>query len=249
MRRLAIIGLLLALAGTGAVALAQTPSLRAHRAACESGPAPADRFAVFTGSMPSGEGVAAMAMRFDLYEREPGSRFRRVALPNWGVWERTSKRDVPGFIFTKRVEQLDAPAAFRAVVRFRWFDANGKLLRRARRTSKTCVQPDQRPDLQVRRVTLPRQGKARTAKVVVRNRGRGAAGPFDVEARRTGATAPAPAHARVDGLLAGEQTTVRLRLGRCPAGETVTVTVDGAGEVDEAREDDDVVTVTCPKRR
>lgn len=243
MRRIALVGSLLALAG-GAVALAQKPQLAAKLVACETGPEAADRFAVFTGSMPTDTGVAAMAMRFVLFERLPGSGFVRVSLPNWGVWAKTTKRNAPGFIFTKRVEQLASPAAFRAVVSFRWYDAKGKLLRAARRTSETCIQPDQRPDLHVQRVIFPK-GKEPT-KIVVRNRGRSAAGQFGVEASRTTANAPVNTGTTVSGLLAGEQTTVALRLGRCRAGDDVTVSLDKAGLVDEVHEDDNVVTVACP---
>src|SRR5258707_1027002 len=134
MRRFALIGAVLALAGGGA-AFAQDqqpgtrPPLKATLETCQTGIAPTDRYAVFTGSMPSAKGVAAMAMRFDLFERTPGAAFQHVTLPKWGVWEHTSKAGVPGFIFTKRVDQLAAPAAFRAAVSFRWYDKNGKLLR------------------------------------------------------------------------------------------------------------------------
>lgn len=249
MRRIALIGSLLALAGAGAAAVAQgqsstRPPVRAHLAACETGPAATDRFAVFTGSMPTDTGVAAMAMRFNLYERQPGSGFVRVSLPNWGVWEKTTKRNAPGFIFTKRVEQLAAPAAFRAVVSFRWYDAKGKLLRSAKRTSEPCTQPDQRPDLHVKRVIFP-SGKGLT-EIIVRNRGLSAAGPFDVGASRTSGDAQIAAGTSVSGLLAGEQTTVALRLGRCKPGDAVIVTLDKAGQVDEVHEDDNVVTVPCP---
>jgi hypothetical protein len=194
--------------------------------------------------MPTDTKVAAMAMRFDLYERQPGSGFARVSLPNWGVWERTTKRNAPGFIFTKRVEQLAAPAAFRAVVSFRWYDAKGKLLRSARRTSDTCTQPDQRPDLHIKRVILP-TGTGPT-KVVVRNRGRGAAGSFGVDAVRTDGATDRSAAETVGALPAGEQTTVALKLGRCRSGDPVTVTLDQADQVDEVHEDDNVLTLTCP---
>src|SRR6476620_260021 len=175
MRRSAtILGLVVALLG-GTAARAQAPALAAKRAACETGPQSADRFAVFTGSMPR-QGAAAMGMRFVLEQRVPGGTFHRVSRAHWGVWERTARKGVPGFIFTKRVEQLSAPASYRAVVSFRWYDAKGRVVRRARRTSPTCVQPDWRPDLHVRRVIFP-TGSGPT-RVVVRNRGRGNAGAF-----------------------------------------------------------------------
>jgi hypothetical protein len=158
------------------------------------------------------------------------------------VWEKTSKKGVSGFIFTKRVEQLAAPAWFRAVVSFRWYDAKGRLIEAKRRTSPTCRQPDQRPDLHVKRVVFP-SGKNGPTKIVVRNRGRGDAGAFAVNASRgdlvKGAT--------VAGLPAGEQVTVGIPLGRCTPGEPVTVVLDPAGQVDEAVEADGRTTVSCPQ--
>jgi hypothetical protein len=50
----------------------------------------------------------------------------------------------------------------------------------------------------------------------------------------------------VAGLPAGDQVTVAIALGRCTPGETVTVTLDPAGQVDEADEADNITTVTCP---
>src|SRR3954454_13519823 len=241
MRRAALILLTAAALTGGAVALAQAPPLAARLATCQAGPNATDRYAVFTGSMPRIGGAVTMAMRFDLFERQPHGQFLAVSLPHWGVWEKTSKKGVPGFIFTKRVEQLAAPAAFRAVVIFRWFDAKGRLIDAKRRTSPTCRQPDQRPDLHVQRVVFPSR-KSGPTKIVVRNRGRGLAAEFALNAKRgdlvRGAT--------VAGLPAGEQVTVGLRLGRCTPGEPVTVTLDPAGQVDEAVESDNKTTVSCP---
>lgn len=234
-----ILGLATAAVGGGAVATAQAPDLAAKVAACESGPTADDRFAVFTGAMPR-NGAAAMAMRFDLYEKLPGGAFERIKLENWGVWERTAKKRVPGFIFTKRLEQLVAPAAFRAAVSFRWFDAKGNVTASDRRVSPVCRQPDWRPDLHVRRV-LPPDGDGPT-KVLIRNTGRSAAGAFGVNVSRSdfvkGDT--------VAGLPAGTQATVGVSLGRCKPGESITVTLDPAGEVEEADEADNTTTVACP---
>ncbi len=244
MRRLALIGSMLVLTGTGAAAIAGGPVLRppllARVVACETGPDRADRFAVFGGSMPSGPGVAAMAMRFSLYERRPGGVFRHVVLPHWDVWDRTARRGVPGFIFTKRLERLDAPAAFHAVVSFRSYDAAGRVLRSARRMSRDCRQPDPRPDLHIRRLDLP-VGNGPT-EVVVHNRGHGDAPSFRVSGRRAGVDAVKP----VLGLPAGEQTTVALPLGACAPGQAVTVTLDADDQVDESNDANNVASVPCP---
>jgi hypothetical protein len=242
MRRAALLLAVTAAALGASVAAAQAPPLAARTVACETGPQPADRFAVFSGSLPR-DGAAAMGMRFDLYERLPGGSFRRVRLPRWGIWERTARQGVPGFIFTKRVRGLAAPAAFRAVVSFRWYDADGRVVRSARRTTPTCRQPDWRPDLHVLRVVVPADGSPTS--VVVANRGRGAAAGFGVDVRR----ADVLRSAVLPGLPAGGQATVSVPLGRCRPGETVTVTLDPGDRVDEAHEADNVAAVACPGAR
>jgi hypothetical protein len=248
MRRYAITASLLALVGGGAAAVAQTqpaqkPPLKVTLETCQTGAAPTDRYAVFTGSMPSQARTASMAMRFDLFERTPQTKgFDHVALPKWGIWERTTKAGVPGFIFTKRVDQLAAPAAYRAVVSFRWYDKQGKVLRSERRVSPVCKQPDPRPDLHVKRVFFD-NGKAH---VVVRNRGRGAAGTFDVSATLG---AGAGLSRTVAGLPQSAQTTLTFPAGRCNPGQSATVALDPGGAVDEADEADNTVTVPCPSRR
>src|SRR4051794_32008559 len=133
---------------------ADRPPLRARLVTCETGPAAADRFAVFTGSMPALPGAVRMEMRFDLLQRHSGTLgFARVPLPKWGQWERTERRGIAGFIFTKRVEQLAAPAVYRALVHFRWSDEAGHVLRTERRQSAPCRQQDPRPDLEVGTLT------------------------------------------------------------------------------------------------
>lgn len=247
MRRFALIASLLALCGAGVSGLAQAqsapPPLAAKLVTCQTGAAPADRFAVFSGSMPAMSGARTLEMRFELLERPQGSRaFARVSLPHWGRWEKTTRRAVPGFIFTKRVEQLVAPAAFRARVTFRWLDRKGRALRTARRTSPVCQQPDPRPDLHVAAVRFPAGGKPT---VVVRNRGRTAAGSFAVRMSRAGAAQTK----RIAALAAGDRQTLTFgAVGRCTPGEPVTVSLDPDNRVAEANEADDVVTVACPSR-
>src|SRR5688572_1959940 len=65
----------LAVLGFAAPADAQKrPPLRATLAACETGPAASERFAVITGSMPARRGTARMAMRFTLLSRRAGGK-------------------------------------------------------------------------------------------------------------------------------------------------------------------------------
>ena len=167
-----------------------------------------------------------------------------LRVPRWGVWQR-SRRGVPGFVYTKRVSALQAPAQYRAVVRFRWLDARGRVQRRARRVTAVCRQPDLRPDLVPGELSAepgPAPGTA-TYRFTVFNRGRCDAGPFAVvlTANRT----PQPEQ-RLGGLAAEASEVVTLIGPRCTPGSVVRVTVDSASEVVESRERDNAVNAACP---
>lgn len=247
-RRAAPTALLLALAAA-LPATAQTPVLnlpiRAKLTDCHRGPLPADRYAVFVGQMPALKGTLHMWMRFDLYERPRGTGpwLPVVDVPTFGVWER-SKAGKPGFIYTKRVDQLLAPASYRAVVRFRWYDAKGSLQRSARRTSTTCAQPDPRPDLTVGAVTAGDAGGGNLRYVIrVSNEGRSDAAAFDTVLSVDGVAQPA---VTVAGLPAGVTTRVVVVAPRCAAGSSIQVALDPADVVDEIRERNNVAARPCP---
>jgi hypothetical protein len=195
--------------------------------------------------MPAIEGSARMWIRFDLLQRTAGeAEFAPVRLPAWGRWER-SEPGRTGFIYTKRVQALRAPGAYRARVRFRWYAADRRVLRRAQRVTKTCRQPDPRADLRAGALSVAGGlGPAgATYLLTVTNGGRGAAGPFDVVLT----TAEMPqAPVRVDGLAAGESRVVSVPGPRCAAGATVRFVLDAGAAVEESDEADDVVDRLCP---
>src|SRR3954464_8124013 len=247
MRRLAAIACLLApLAAPAAARAARPPRpLQARLAACTAGPSAAERRATFTASMPAVARTARMAIRFDLLQRMEGdAEFARVALPAWGRWQR-SERGRTGFIWTKTVRALRAPAAYRARVLFRWYDASGRVVRRARRVTPVCREPDPRPDLRAGALAAARGVAATsvTCLLSVRNAGRGAAGPFAVAL----ATAGMPqAPVAVAGLAPGETRVVELAGPRCARGSTVRFALDPANAIVESDEADDVVDRACP---
>ncbi|HEY1538130.1 MAG TPA: CARDB domain-containing protein [Solirubrobacteraceae bacterium] len=229
--------------GTG-VALAQpapvTPAppppatpvaLSAAVETCETSPLPVGRVASFVGSMPATTGATQMQMRFDLQRRHPGERHWRIVrgAQGFGVWA-TADPGRAGFVFHKRVDSLPAPAAYRAVVRFRWNAADGTIVRRARRTTSACDQPDLRPDLVPGslRAVLDAQPALAVYTFVVRNSGRSAAGPFSV--RVAGAVAGVP------GLAAGGQASVVVVGAACAPGSMVDALVDSDHRVDETDE-------------
>jgi CARDB len=220
----------------------EPPPLAATLAACESGPAADERFAVFTGSMPAMRGTRRMAMRFDLLVRSARERaWRPVRARGFGRWQRSDPGRA-GFVYTKRVERLAQAASYRAIVRFRWYGAAGVQRTTVRRTP-SCRQPDQRPDLQIDSFAVapgPDEGSRRYV-VGVRNAGRTAAEPFDVGI----AGLDGDLLRAVPGLPAGERATVELVGPRCASGDVVAVRLDPRGVVEEADERDNAFRWVC----
>lgn len=217
----------------------ERPPLAAALDSCAASALPAERVAVFTGSMPAIASSNRMAMRFDLERLRPGDkRFRRVIAPSFGVWER-SLPDRAGFVFRKRVDGLQVPATYRVRVRFRWESASGQIVRRSQHRTAACQQPDLRPDLVPEAVTaiVDAPGLA-LYRVKVRNTGRATAGPFTV---RVGGGS-----VEVRQLVAGKRTTVLVLAPACAFGERLFVRVDADGRVDEADERGNLLRGICP---
>jgi hypothetical protein len=245
-RKVALTAVLIAVAAAmpaGAQAPVFPLPLKAKLTDCHVGPLAADRFAVFVGQMPALQGTRRMWMRFDLFERTAGGSWQRIAVPKFGTWQK-SLPGKPGFIYTKRVDQLQAPARYRAEVRFRWYDKHGKLQRQARRRTPTCRQPDPRPDLAVGKVTATKAGGGRLRYVIgVRNDGRSDVGPFDAVLSVDGSAQPA---ATVAGLPAHGATTVAIVGPKCTPGSQIQIGLDPAGTIDEVSEDNNAVSRLCP---
>ncbi|WP_354698291.1 hypothetical protein DSM112329_03962 [Paraconexibacter sp. AEG42_29] len=225
---------------------ADKPALGVTVKACSTGLAPADRAATFTGSMPAIAKATSMGMRFELQQRAgDGKTFTRVKLASFSAWVR-SEKNVSGFVYDKRVEQLAAPSAYRVVVRYRWYDSRGKVVRTARRTSAACKQPDLRPDLRASKVAV---GVARSDgrvpyAVTVRNAGPTlVAVPFLTRLQVNGVQQTA---LRLPDLAAGATSVLTFLAPPCVPGSALVVDVDAERAVDEADETDDVLRRACP---
>ena len=230
------------LTATGqAMARDEPPALGATVETCSASALPAQRVASFVGSMPAIAGATVMEMRFDLERRMRGEpRWRRMrGVPAFGAWERSDPGRA-GFVFHKRVDSLVVPASYRTVVSFRWKDAGGRSVRAARRRTAACEQPDMRPNLVPGTLTGVfdlRPGLA-IYKLVVRNAGRSAAGPFGV---RVGTGT-----AEVEGLAPQQERTVLVLAPICLAGTTTPAVVDADGRVDESAERGNAAGRRCP---
>ena len=99
----------------------------------------AKRFAIFEGEM-HGSTSVRMEIRFDLQEAEGGGVFHNVDAPGLRIWNR-AEADVGDYRYRKRVENLPAPAEYRALVRFRWRSSAGTVVRRKHALTPVCEQP------------------------------------------------------------------------------------------------------------
>ena len=234
-----------ALARAEAALTGRAPTVKATLVACHFALPQAGRFAVFGGAMVSmRSGKDRLQMRFDVYRRLPGSlMFQRIQAPGLGTWNKADA-GVAKYRFRQKVENLPAPASYRAVVSFRWLNAAGKVFARTKRTTVSCFQPDPRPDLRATRITGTRLVGGNTRyDVVVRNVGRSQASDFDVALSVNGLAQPARA---VSELAAGGRRVVQITGPRCDPGSQLSVDVDPDNRVAEADETNNSLAVDCP---
>ena len=144
---------------------------------------PKERTAEFEARMDQVSGAVRMKLRYTLEARKPGRLWRRVAAPELGGW-RAAALETTRFISERRVTQLVGPSSYRALVRFRWIDEDGHVVARARARSRSCWQPDHRPNLKLRELSFEGEG---AYVVLVANTGRSPTGAFDLADHRAGA--------------------------------------------------------------
>lgn len=219
----------------------QSPWAKAVLTACDT----TQRFAVFEGRLTRFRGAAKMQMRFTLQAETPDDPvWRKIKAPGFSVWI-PAPAGVARYFYDKRVEQLVAPGSYRVAIEFRWRNAKGRTMRSERLLTPVCKQPDPRPDLHVRstRVDPAINPDNRRYVAVVANRGHSPAAPFAVDFLRSGQVIGT---AVVAGLDAGQSDEAAVVAPACSPGEELEAIVDPDGVVDEAYEDDDTVTFTCP---
>jgi hypothetical protein len=108
---------------------------------CVTSAVPTERSATFTGEMTSIPGAAKMSMRIDVEERVPGeAEFHLVSASGLGVW-RPADPKVKVYKYLRQVTNLTSPASYRGLVRFRWINAKGHVMKRAERLTTRCLQP------------------------------------------------------------------------------------------------------------
>ncbi len=241
-RHLALITLALALTAAvpAAPAAKRKPLATAKVVQCSKGATPAVRYAVFRAAARRVAGTDRMWVKFKLQERAGGGRFRTVVAPGLGVW-RKSRSGVRGFAMRQRVLALGEGASYRVAVHFRWYDADGDVLRRARRLSRTCRQGGLLPNLRVTRVGGRRvNGTVRYA-VDVLNRGRAPSAPTMLALSVDGDVVDTPGFG---ALAPGETRRVFVNGPACT--RSVKAQIDPTDVVAEGNERDNSRSVPCP---
>jgi hypothetical protein len=213
---------------------ASSPFARATLVSCDR----ESREAVFEGRVLAIKRAPKMQMRFTLQVFTPETlRWRKVEVEHFGEWI-TAPAGLGKYTYDKTVQDLLAPASYRAVVDFRWRDRRGKTVRTERATSPVCKQPDARPDLVVRNLRVENGEYV----AVIFNRGREPAGAFAVGFLVDGAPLGT---VEVVGLEPQTPVTVMLPGPRCGPGTPVEAIADPRSQIDEAGEENNASTTTC----
>jgi hypothetical protein len=108
---------------------------------CTTSTVQTERSATFTAQMTATSATQKMGMRIELQQRLLGEMgFNTILAPGFGVW-RSSEPGVKIYKYVKQVTNLTAPAAYRAIVRFRWLGDKGRMLKHAELHTQRCLQP------------------------------------------------------------------------------------------------------------
>jgi len=266
MKRFAAIasGLALAVLSSAAVAVvvaATAPSAgasavppRSHLRSfvCQRAVDPVGRTIKVTAVMRPVAGTLRMAVRFDLVSRSrTGGAFSPVRGGDLGTWlspiDQPTLGQRPGdvWVVSHPVAALPAPATYRYRVVFRWTGAKGRVLATTTRVTANCFEPELRPDLSVKSISVQSiLGKPNLDSYVVllKNGGATAAGPFTVEFAVPGRIVD-----RTVRRLAAHSTRTEIFQGPlCSAGADPTVTVDPAHRILDLHPNNNTLKATCP---
>lgn len=141
------------LAGAGEGTAATTSAIRANGSAelleCSRGKQAKDRRLVVRGSMTQVPGGTRMLMRLHLEEKVGTENWRGTHAPGIDL-PRESRPGVARFAYRQRVLGLKKGASYRIAIAFRWYDANGRELKREYVDSPVCRQPGKLPNPKIR---------------------------------------------------------------------------------------------------
>jgi hypothetical protein len=195
MRRFLMSGavVLAALASAGAAAASHSAGPRASlpQFVCQRAMDPGQREVSVTAVMRPLKGTRRLELRFDLLSKAPAATsFSAVRGEGLGTWvtpsDPPSLGSRPGDVWRLNhpVYDLPAPASYRFGVEFRWLGTHNRVIGGQVRDSKTCYQPELRPDLAAvafNAQAVPNHPKRNSYTAVIADKGHTGAGPFQVQ--------------------------------------------------------------------
>ena len=216
---------------------------------CQRAVDPPARKVAITATMRPINGTHRMALKFMLERRTPQQRrfvvLRGRGLDSWVYPNPPTLGQLPNDVWnlTHKVVNLAGPASYRFRVRFRWIGSGGRVLSQTARLSPVCYEPELRPNLIVRSITINQLNAQRDRyQAVIKNGGLSAAGGFAVELALAGAV---PETLTVPSLAPHASTTVTFTAPACTSGSTVSMIADPNRQVDDGHRADNALTVPC----
>lgn len=237
------------------------PKATVSVAKCHSAATYADRRLEFRAAMSSMAAGGKMELRYTLYRRYNNQARFRVVKPtegsSLGEWLASSDTGATKYIHNLAITPIETAAVYRVKVSYRWYDAGGKIVKRAKRTSKLCKQRRGLPNLEITSVQQYPNGSSVFPDlpviwvVTVRNSGSSSASlPAGLIVSGTaggglsdGTVDAQPLNA-LDTIPAGATLTRQLYGQECRGGP-VQLTVDPMNLVREKNEKDNVYKGGC----
>jgi hypothetical protein len=182
-----------------------------------------------------------MWMRFTLLQRGDDGRYEPVAAPALKRW-RKSKPGVRAFGYRQRVRALSPDAAYRMRVDYRWYDADGTLVHKARRRSGVCSQTGPLPNLRARITGSSATGVPSLRRYTVRLANAGAAAALGAKVRFS-VEEESSETKTVSYLAAGDSTIVSFHAPPCLSG--VKAQADPDHQIAESVETDNDQRLSC----
>lgn len=232
---------------------AQAPRADLRGFSCLKAMDPINRSVAVSVVMRPVSATQRMAVKVDLLvSHGPGTTVKPLRAGDLGQWihpDNPTLGQLPGDIWTlqKSVVAVRAPATYRFRVRYRWEGPHHAILATATRYSSRCTEPELRPDLQVRSITVnpaPNRPDRNLYTAQIVNAGNSAAGPFDVLFAPTDGSASTTRTVSV--LRAHSSLTETFTGPVCNASGPPTITADSADQVDDLNRGNNALTATCP---
>ena len=233
-----------AAAGPGDAGIASKGTATVTLGSCTTGGS-AGRSVLFAAEMTAASNSAAMEIRFDLFTRPlaGGSWVSVKGLEGSGIgtWDRSKATIFSG---SKNVHGLAVGQSYRVVVSHRWLSKTGRVIRRVVLVSRSCNQPDMRPDLALSFLGARKlSGGNMLYTVVLRNTGFGAAGGFSVGMRVNDVELPT---LRVRSIGSRKSIVMTFTAAGCAPGSMLRLETDFSNEIAELNEANNVVETACP---